>query len=82
MRPISFHQKLPGEKDEKWMMRCLRQIEEHSNEDALPIADQFTVKPTTKTRTLDAGTATLSDVVNFLATFIDDLQKRGKNRAQ
>ena len=81
MRPVQLGFRFGGS-FETWAEAALRQIEHASQEDATIIADAFTVSNFTVTRTLDAGTATATQIANFLATFIDDLQKRGTNRAE
>lgn len=48
--------------------------------DAFDVADGFSVTNVAETRSLDPTTAQLSDVANFIATFISDMQKRGQKR--
>ena len=71
-----------GEKTDAYLDRVLTEIADASLIDALKIADEYTVTNFTATRALDAGTATATQVANVLATFIDDLQRRGSNRSQ
>jgi len=61
---------------------AFQEISNASREDAVSIADAYTVTNFTASRTLNAGTATLAQLAAFVATFIDDLQKRGPNRGQ
>lgn len=69
----------PGEV--AWAVRSLKTIERASFEDAETIFDDLTITGTyTATRTLDADTATLSDLIAFVATLVSDIQKRGQNR--
>ena len=63
-------------------IRALREIEQASLEDACQIADGFTVSNFTETTTLDASTATTTQLADFVATFIDTLQRRGPNRTE
>lgn len=39
---------------------------------------QYTVTGYTETRTLDMGSATATDIGNFVATMVSDLQKAGR----
>lgn len=67
--------------DAAWAVRALKQIEQASYEDAELIFDDYTITGTfTDTRTLDVATATLADLIAFVATLVTDLQKRGQNR--
>lgn len=66
---------------ERWLIGELRDIETSFRlGDVGPIADSYTVSNFTETRTLDASTATLSDILDVFCTFIDDLQQRGTKR--
>ena len=79
MRPVN----LPTGTDAASLQTALRQIEQASQEDAMVIADDYTVTlPATLQRTFNPGTATLADVANVLATFLWDLQHRGSNRGE
>lgn len=82
MREISVGTPVPGQSFEDFAKGIFQQIEQASREDALTIADGYSVVNFTTTRTLDASTATTAQLANFIATFIDDLQKRGPNRVQ
>ncbi len=63
-------------KDIPWITNALREIEEASQEDLFDVFEDFTVSNFTATRSLDAGTATLADVANVLATIVDDIKGR------
>jgi hypothetical protein len=85
MRRVSFGSPpiniLRAEPADRFVLEALREIEKASAEaDVGQVADAFTLSNFTATRTLDAATATASDVANVLATFISDLQKRGTKR--
>jgi hypothetical protein len=85
MRRVSFGNPpsniLLANPDMRFVFEALREIEKASLEgDAGQVADAYTVTNFTETRTLDAGTATASDVADVLATLISDLQKRGTKR--
>ncbi len=82
MRPVSFGSAPSDPKAFRdWIVRAFRQVDIASNDiDPARIADAFTVSNYTETRTLDAGTATATDIANVLATLIDDLKKRGSKR--
>lgn len=82
MRPISLGR--PNTNDvegfRKWVLWAFAEIERAAAEDTFVVADDFTVSGHTPTRTLDAGTATTTDIANVLCTFLDDLQNRGMKR--
>lgn len=46
------------------------------------VVDVFAVTNVTETRTLDATAATLLNIKNFVATLVQDIKKRGANRAE
>lgn len=65
----------------QFIFKALKEIEHASSEDyASDAADSFEITNYTETRTLDAATATATDVANVLATFLFDLKKRGSKR--
>lgn len=74
------------ESPEEFVNRTLRTLEEASYEDAMAIADAYTVQIPqngfTPVRSMDPATATVTQLANFVATFISDLQKRSINRAE
>lgn len=81
MRRLTFGDPLPGG-FEAWVKDALRQIENASLLDVEQIMLEYTVTGAfTETRTLDTATATLPDVVNFLATLISDIQRGGQKRS-
>lgn len=84
MRPVILGR--PAQKEaeawRKWADECFAEIERASQDDIAAIAQDFTVTNHTPTRSLDAGTAALGDLVDFVCTFIEDLQKRGSKRNQ
>jgi hypothetical protein len=83
MRPVLFGFKFPGEPFEAWAERGFREIENCSLEDAIVVADSYTLGTFTPLRALPAtGAITATQVANVLATFIDDLQKRSANRVE
>lgn len=73
-----------GSLDQKfdWLHAQLREIEKASREnDLVTIANAFTISGAyTTTRNLNVSTATLSDLIAFVATFIDDCRKGGSTR--
>lgn len=79
MRPIRFsgQPSAPGQQQIQWILNALGMIQTNSNIDAMVIAAGYTVKNYTPTRTLNAGTATLADVANVLATILADLKAQG-----
>ena len=83
MRPVQFGYRFPGEDFEPWADRAFRLIEDGSLEDAITIADAYTITAGfTPTRSINAATATVTQLANLIATFLDDLQKRSTNRVE
>ena len=78
MRPLIFA-RMPNEKAEEFAERCFRMISDATHEDIDQVFEVVTVSNFTPTRTLDASTATVSDIANFLATIVDDIKKRGQD---
>lgn len=71
-----------GPNDLAWAHRSLKEIERASIEDIEQVLDDYDITGTfTETRTLDGGAATLADLRAFIATLVQDLQKRGQNRS-
>lgn len=67
--------------DLNWVHRALKKIEAATVEDIEQVVADFTVTGTyTETRALDASSATLPDVIAFIATLVTDIQKRGQHR--
>jgi hypothetical protein len=62
-----------------WLEKSIREIERASFEDVQAVAEEVELKTYVATRSLDPATATVSDVANFLATFIDDIRNRGRD---
>jgi hypothetical protein len=79
MKPFNFGHPVKGH-ESQWAVNALRQIELQSNITIETMADEYDVSNFTPTRTLNATTATAADVANFIATFIDDIKRRGSNR--
>jgi hypothetical protein len=71
---------LPPPQSMQDIANAFTELSNASREDAVLIADSYTVTNFTASRTLNAGTATTAQLAAFVATFIDDLQKRGPNR--
>lgn len=81
MKRLVFGNPLPGG-FERWAASALREVERASAEDVEAVVADFTVTGTiTETRTLNASTATATDLRNVLATLITDIQKRGQKRS-
>jgi len=71
-----------GASDIGWAHRALKTIERASYEDIEQVMDDYTISGTfTETRTLDGGAATHGELLAFIATLVEDLQKRGQNRS-
>jgi hypothetical protein len=65
----------------EWALDRIEEIMLASQEEALAIADPFTVdNPPTPRRTLDAASGTLAEVRETLCTLLGDMKRRGSNR--
>lgn len=65
----------------RWTFEAIKKIEQASSEQITEeIADAFTLLNVVETRTLDASTATVTDIANVLGTFLQDMKKRGSKR--
>jgi len=84
MRPISLGQPPVNDKAAmgQWMLGALQEIERASHDDIPQMFSSYTVTNYTATRTLDAATATTTDIANVLCTLIADLKARGPKRAR
>jgi hypothetical protein len=78
MKPFNFGQ--PPADVPEWLRRLAQEIENDSNVDAEAIMrEAFSVTGSwTPTRSLDVDTATLPDLLAFIATLITDIQTRGQ----
>lgn len=66
-----------------WAIQALKKIELASNEDIETIFQAYIVTGAFPvTREIDVATATLSDVIAFLATLITDVKQGGPNRTE
>jgi hypothetical protein len=83
MRRLSFGDPLPGSGSfERFVMEALREIERATVDDIEAVVSEFKVTGDyTESRTLDAESATLGDVRDFLATFVNDIKNRGQKRS-
>lgn len=84
MRPVSLGRPNTQDPDafRRWALAAFAEIERASVDDSFVVADDFTVSNHTPTRTLNAATATTSDIANVLCTLLEDLQNRGMKRSQ
>ena len=65
----------PSSPFERWTASALSEVERASHEQVVvDIADAYTVTNYTTSRTLNAGTATATEIADFLATLINDLK--------
>ncbi|MBW3099192.1 hypothetical protein [Pseudohoeflea coraliihabitans] len=65
----------------RWLTEAMAEVRKASHEQVTEqIADAYTLSNFTETRTLDASTATASDIANVLATLLWDMQNRGVKR--
>lgn len=80
MKRLSFGQPL-GDFD-AWARECFAAIESASAEDIEAVISEFAVTGTlTERRTIDAGTATLAQVRDFICTMVSDVKNRGQKRS-
>lgn len=85
MRPVSLGRPNVSNDPEvfrRWVLGAFAELERASVEDAIVVADDFSVTGHTPTRTIDASTATTAEIANVLCTLIEDLQNRGMKRSQ
>ena len=62
----------------QWVVSALSEIENASQEGIELVADAYTITGTiTESRSFNAGTADATALRNIIATFINDLKKRG-----
>lgn len=61
-----------------WGQQIVKALTDRANLDKTPLVAGYTVSNYTETRTLNAGTATATDVANFVATLVSDLIAAGK----
>lgn len=74
-------QQATEEQTRRWLVQQFKDLElSLASAGAGPIADAYTVSNYTETRTLDASTATLADLLDVFCTLIYDLQRRGVKR--
>lgn len=80
MRPVTLHQ--IGQIKDESIRDSLGEIERASQEnDLVTIAKAFVITGAfTTTRTLNVATATLPDLIAFVATYVTDQQKGGAFR--
>jgi hypothetical protein len=75
---------IPGSGDNgfrRWAEDALRQVEQA--EDVEDILSEFSFTGTlTERRTIDAGTATLAELRDFVCTMISDIKKGGQKRSE
>ena len=87
MRPVALPDPSPFaaavETKIDWCIRAIQEIARSSRvADPNKVADEFTVRNATATRTLDVATASASDVAAVVGTFIGDLKQRGSKGAR
>lgn len=73
-------QPTPGREIE-WIIQALREIERASYEEATEVASAYSANDTfTTEREIDVSTPSAANLAAVLASFIDDLKKRGVKR--
>jgi hypothetical protein len=67
---------------ESWVQECFTEIERAAAEDIENAVGDFTLTGTlTERRTINAGTATLAELRDFVCTLVNDIQKQGQKRS-
>ena len=67
----------PQRYETSYFERLVAALEAHSEETDTALGKRYTVSGVTETRTLDAETATVTDVANFIGTLVQDFQEKG-----
>lgn len=78
MRQLLFD-RAPNESTDEFLDRSLQAISEATFQDLDEVLQSYAVTGFSAKRDLDAGTATVADVANFLATLINDIKSAGQN---
>lgn len=82
MRPVSLGQPLNNNDFNQWALEALREIERASYEDIAEVADAYTISDgIPETRTLNVTSPTTANLAAVLGTLLNDLKKRGTNKA-
>lgn len=78
MRPL-FLGGPPDNKEhyKQWVEEAFRQIQEASYEGVETVAQDYQATNYTASRTLNAGTATLAQLANVVATLLNDMRNLG-----
>lgn len=70
----------PPQYNQRWLASITADFDRRLSAVERPVGGTFVVSNANSAYTLDADTATATDVANFLAALIDELQKRGMIR--
>jgi hypothetical protein len=66
----------------QWLVDSMRKIETASRDiDPFRVADNYQPSNFTVTRTINAGTISLGNLANLVATWIQDLKNRGPKQS-
>lgn len=78
MRPLHLGSPpISQEEYRRWADEAFRQIQEASYEGLETVAQDFTATNYTASRSLNAGTATLAQLANVVATLLTDMKNLG-----
>lgn len=67
---------------EQWVKDCFDELERASFEDVATAVADFAITGTlTERRTIDAGTATLAQLRDYVCTLVNDIKKKGQKRS-
>lgn len=67
----------PASYSREWAQHLARALVQRAELERTPMIAGYSVSNYTETRSLNAGTATATDVANFVATLVDDLISAG-----
>lgn len=83
MSRLALGNPLPGPNGfQQWVLGALKAIEQASAEDIEAVLSEFSITGTlTERRSIDAGTATLDELRDFLCTMVNDIKKGGQKRS-
>lgn len=83
MKQLSFGSPGAGQQAfQQWAQQAFQTIEQATSEDVEATLSEFSYTGTlTEARTFNAGTATVTEIRNVLATMISDIKKRGQKRS-
>jgi hypothetical protein len=68
--------------DMAYLLACMDEIDRNSYEDVFEAIKEFSFTGThTERRTINAGTATLAELRDYVVTLVNDIKKQGSKRS-